>query len=109
MRNLERDGVRCAQDPDLSLLKNPEELDLIRELARLPEEIRLAARDREPSRINRYVNNVAAAFHRFYTVSRIRDAETDALRDARVFLIRCVATVIENGLSVFGVSAPDQM
>lgn len=109
LRNLERDGVRCAQDPDLSLLKNPEELDLIRELARLPEEIRLAARDREPSRINRYVNNVAAAFHRFYTVSRIRDAETDALRDARVFLIRCVATVIENGLSVFGVSAPDQM
>lgn len=109
LRNLERDGVRCAQDPDLSLLKNPEELDLIRELARLPEEIRLAARDREPSRINRYVNNVAAAFHRFYTVSRIRDAEIDALRDARVFLIRCVATVIENGLSVFGVSAPDQM
>lgn len=109
LRNLERDGVRCAQDPDLSLLKNPEELDLIRELARLPEEIRLAARDREPSRINRYVNNVAAAFHRFYTISRIRDAETDALRDARVFLIRCVATVIENGLSVFGVSAPDQM
>ena len=61
------------------------------------------------SRINRYVNNVAAAFHRFYTVSRIRDAETEALRDARVYLIRQVATVIENGLSVFGVTAPDKM
>ncbi len=109
LRNLEREGVQCNPDPDLSLLSSPEELDLIRELARLPEEIRLAARDREPSRINRYVNNVAAAFHRFYTVSRIRDAETEALRDARVLLIRCVATVIENGLSVFGVSAPDQM
>ncbi len=109
LRNLERDGVRCAENPDLSLLNSPEELDLIRELARLPEEIRLAARDREPSRINRYVNNVAAAFHRFYTVSRIRDAESEALRDARVLLVRCAATVVENGLSVFGVSAPDQM
>ena len=57
----------------------------------------------------RQVNNVAAAFHRFYTVSRIRDAETEALRDARVYLIRQVATVIENGLSVFGVTAPDKM
>ena len=45
----------------------------------------------------------------FYTVSRIRDAETEALRDARVYLIRQVATVIENGLSVFGVTAPDKM
>ena len=55
------------------------------------------------------MNNVAAAFHRFYTVSRIRDAETEALRDARVYLICQVATVIENGLSVFGVTAPDKM
>ena len=109
LRNLEQEGVQCSENPDLSLLKSEEELELIRELARLPEEIRLAARDREPSRINRYVNNVAAAFHRFYTVSRIRDAETEALRDARVYLIRQVATVIENGLSVFGVTAPDKM
>ena len=109
LRNLEQEGVQCSANPDLSLLKSEEELELIRELARLPEEIRLAARDREPSRVNRYVNNVAAAFHRFYTVSRIRDAETEALRDARVYLIRQVATVIENGLSVFGVTAPDKM
>ncbi|RHT74787.1 arginine--tRNA ligase [Ruminococcaceae bacterium AM28-23LB] len=109
LRNLEQEGVQCSENPDLSLLKSEEELELIRELARLPEEIRLAARDREPSRVNRYVNNVAAAFHRFYTVSRIRDAETEALRDARVYLIRQVATVIENGLSVFGVTAPDKM
>ena len=109
LRNLEQEGVQCNENPDLSLLKSEEELELIRELARLPEEIRLAARDREPSRINRYVNNVAAAFHRFYTVSRIRDAETEALRDGRVYLIRQVATVIENGLSVFGVTAPDKM
>ena len=109
LRNLEQEGVQCSLNPDLSLLQSHEELELIRELARLPEEIRLAARDREPSRINRYVNNVAAAFHRFYTVSRIRDAETEALRDARVYLICQVATVIENGLSVFGVTAPDKM
>lgn len=109
LRNLEKEGVQCGDQPDLLLLNTAEELDLIRELARLPEEIRLAARDREPSRMNRYANNVASAFHRFYTVSRIRDAETEALRDARVALIKCVAIVIENTLSVFGVTAPDHM
>ena len=107
--DLQKDGVVCGQNPDLSLLSSPEELELIRELARLPEEIRLAARDREPARMNRYAGNVAQAFHRFYTEHRIRTAESDALRDARVYLIHCVATVIKNTLSVFGVSAPDRM
>ena len=82
---------------------------LIRELSRLPEEIRLAAESREPSRINRYATQVAAAFHRFYTSCRIKGAESDALRDARIVLIGCVATVIENALSAFGVTAPDHM
>ncbi len=110
LKALTQDGISlAAEKADLGLLTDPSELDLIRELARLPEEIRLAAESREPSRLNRYATQVAAAFHRFYTACRIKDAGSDALRDARIVLIGCVATVIENTLSAFGVTAPDHM
>ena len=110
LKALTQDGISLdAQKADLSLLQDPSELDLIRELARLPEEIRLAAESREPSRLNRYATQVASAFHHFYTACRIKDAGSDALRDARIVLIGCAATVIENALSTFGVTAPDHM
>ena len=87
----------------------PEELELVRELARLPEEIRLAAAVRDPSRLNRYAASVAGVFHRFYTACRIKGAESEAIQNARIGLVKCVATVIENTLSCLGVSAPEHM
>ena len=110
LKALAQDGISAdAPQADLSLLAQPAEIELIRELSRLPEEIRLSAESREPSRMNRYATQVATAFHRFYTTCRIKGAESDALRDARIVLIQCVATVIENALSSFGVTAPDHM
>ena len=90
-------------------LRNPAELELIRELSKLPEEIRLAAEARDPSRLNRYAASVATAFHHFYTVCRIKEAATPELRDAHIKLVHCVAQVIRNALSCLGVSAPDHM
>ena len=110
LKSLEETGVDTNPlSPDLSLLTHQAEIELIRELSRLPEEISLAAANREPSRLNRYATTVAAAFHRFYTACRIREAETSELRDARIFLIQCVATVIKNTLDAFGVTAPEHM
>jgi len=108
LANLEREGIEIGKTPDLSILTSKEELDLIREVAKLPEEIRLAANDREPARLNRYAVNVASAFHKFYGVSRIKDAQPE-VRDARVYLIKCAAAVIKNTLSILGVTAPEQM
>ena len=108
LANLEREGIAVNANPDLSLLTSKEELDLIREVAKLPEEIRLAAADREPARLNRYAVNVASAFHKFYGVSRIKDAQPE-VRDARVYAIKCAAAVIKNTLSILGVTAPEQM
>ena len=108
LANLEREGIAVNANPDLSLLTSKEELDLIREVAKLPEEIRLAAADREPARLNRYAINVASAFHKFYGVSRIKDAQPE-VRDARVYAIKCAAAVIKNTLSILGVTAPEQM
>ncbi len=110
LRALEESGINTQPAAvDLTLLVDPAELELIRELSKLPEEIRLAAEARDPSRINRYAASVATAFHHFYTVCRIKEAATPELRDARIQLVHCVAQVIRNALSCLGVSAPDHM
>ena len=72
--------VPVAADVDAALLSAPQERELIKQLAMLPEEIHLAARDYDPSRINRYVTELAARFHRFYNVCRIKDAEPPRAR-----------------------------
>ena len=110
LRALEEGGINTAPAAvDLTLLVDPAELELIRELSKLPEEIRLAAEARDPSRLNRYAASIATAFHHFYTVCRIKEAATPELRDARIQLVHCVAQVIRNALSCLGVSAPDHM
>jgi len=58
-------SVSHAENIDASLLNTEQERELIKQLAMFTEEIRLAARDYDPSRINRYVTELAARFHRF--------------------------------------------
>ena len=101
-------AVPAAKAADLTLLSTEQEKELIKQIAALPEEIRLAARDYDPSRINKYVTELAARFHRFYTVCRIKDAEP-ALMDARLVLADTVRKVIAISLSIIGVSAPEKM
>ena len=107
---LAQDGhtVPAAEAVDFSLLAAPEERELIKQLAALPEEIRLAARDYDPSRINRYVTELAARFHRFYTACRIKGAPEGVL-EARLFLADTVRRVIALSLDIIGVSAPSKM
>ena len=98
----EAEGVSAA------CLTDPTERELIKQLAALPEEIRLAARDYDPSRVNKYVTELAARFHRFYTSCRIKGAEPGVL-EARLLLADCVRRVIAISLAVIGVSAPEKM
>ena len=93
---------------DVSVLSSETERDVIRQLSLLPEEIRLAARDYDPSRINRYVIELAARFHRFYNACRIKGEAEDVLR-ARLKLAASVRTVIANCLAIIGVTAPEKM
>ena len=108
--NLAAEGytVPAAEEADLSCLTESAEKELIRQLAGLPEEIRLSVRDYDPSRINKYVTELAARFHKFYTVCRIKGAEENLLR-ARLLLADSVRIVLENSLAVIGVNAPEKM
>ena len=105
---LAAEGHTVPASADASLLSTAEEKELIKQLAALPEEIRLAARDYDPSRINRYVTELAARFHRFYTVCRIKGAESE-VQAARLLLADCVRRVIAVSLNIIGVTAPEKM
>lgn len=74
----------------------------------LPEEIHAAARDYDPSRINRYLVELAGEFHRFYSACRIK-GETPALLAARLKLADSVRSVLANCLGLLGVTAPEKM
>jgi len=107
---LKADGfdVKNSADLDLSVLSAAAERELIARLAALPDEIIAATRELDPSRINRYVLDVAAKFHKFYTDCRIRGEETKVL-GARLKLADTTRIVIKNCLDIIGVSAPERM
>lgn len=104
----EGNGVLALCNTDISVLTQHEEHELIKQLSLLPEEIKLAARDYDPSRINRYVIELAARFHRFYNACRIK-GESPAILTARLKLADTVRIVIGNCLSILGVTAPEKM
>ena len=100
--------VPVAHDVDATLLATPEELALVKALAQYPEEIHLAARDYDPSRINRYLVALAGDFHRFYNACRIK-GEAAELLAIRLKLADTVRVVLANGLGLLGVAAPEKM
>ena len=100
--------VPAAAEVDAKLLSAPEELALIKALSQLPEEIHLAARDYDPSRINRYLAALAGDFHRFYNACRIK-GEAPEVVSARLKLADSVRSVLANGLNLLGVTAPEKM
>ena len=108
--NLAADGaaVPAMSEVDAALLRTEEEQALVKNLAQYPEEIRLAARAYDPSRINRYLTALAGDFHRFYNACRIKGEEPELLR-ARLKLADCVRVVLANGLGLLGVTAPEKM
>ena len=100
--------VPAAKDIHAEVLSTEEEKNVIRALARLPDEIHTAARDYDPSRINRYLVDLAGEFHRFYGACRIK-GETPELLNARLKLADAVRSVLANCLGLLGVTAPEKM
>ena len=104
----EGETVPDAAALDAAVFTAPEELALVKSLAQYPEELHLAARDYDPSRIDRYLAALAGDFHRFYNACRIKGEEPAVLR-ARLKLADSVRAVLANGLGLLGVSAPEKM
>ncbi len=93
---------------DLSLLKEKEEINLIKALLEFPEVVLGAALAREPHRLPTYLQDLAGVFHTFYHQHRVVTDDA-GLTQARLDLCDAARIVFANGLSLLGVSAPEKM
>ncbi|MBF4510255.1 MAG: arginine--tRNA ligase [Aeromicrobium sp.] len=84
------------------------ELALLRKLAEFPEVVALAARQRAPHKLTTYAEDLAAAFHGFYTHCQVV-VDDPALRGARLALADASRIVLARALGLLGVSAPQRM
>ena len=108
IRKMQEEGFELPESADLTVLSEPEEIELIKQISLLPQEIVQAAADRDPSRMNKYAVAMCAQFHRFYNACRIKEAEP-AVRDARMILCAAARQTIYNVLTIIGVDAPEHM
>ncbi len=110
LRLLESEGVKVpsADNVDFAKLAAPEELELMKRLAEYPDEIRISALTLEPSRLTRYVADVASLFHSFYNACRVK-GEEESLMKARLLLVASTKTVIKNVLDILSINAPNKM
>ncbi len=91
-----------------NLLKEEEELDLLRDLRQFPLIVVLSANTLEPYVILQYLQDLAKSFHSFYTKHRVL-CDDPLLAKARLVLVDCVRIVLANGLRLLGVSLPKKM
>jgi arginyl-tRNA synthetase len=96
------------EDEAIAMLQEPEEINLMKTMARYPEVLRQSAEHLEPHRIAFYLMNLASSFHAYYNKHRVLTDEP-LLSRGRLYLVLAVKKVIRNGLTLLGVSAPEKM
>jgi arginyl-tRNA synthetase len=105
-------GVTRGDDFDPGLLAHERELELLKTLGEFPQVVASAAELREPHRVARYCETLAGTYHRFYDTCRVLphgDEPVTDLTRARLWLVEASQTVLANGLTLLGVTAPDRM
>ncbi|MBR5347065.1 MAG: arginine--tRNA ligase, partial [Deltaproteobacteria bacterium] len=104
------EGIRVPEtaEVDFTALDLPEELALIKHLARFPETVAAAGRAFEPHRLAAYLLELAGQFHAYYNQHRII-GEKRNICEARLYLLNAVQAVISGALAILGISAPERM
>ncbi|WP_315134507.1 arginine--tRNA ligase [uncultured Actinomyces sp.] len=105
-----RDPGQAVFDP--AALDDPADADLLGALAQFPATVAQAAALREQHRLARYLEQLAAAYHAWYGVTRVTPRGDDPVGPghvARLWLNDAVGQVLANGLGLLGVSAPERM
>ncbi len=113
VRNAADFGITVDIDTfDPGQLSHEREGELLRSLAAFPKIVAQAAELYEPHRVARYLEDTAAAFHKFYDVCRVLpqgDEEATETHAARLVLVAATRQVFANGLALLGVTAPERM
>lgn len=103
------DNAELKPDAEnLDLLTNEAEIELMKMLAKFPEEIKMIAESRQPHHLTTFAYDLATAFHSFYNNCRV-NTDNDQLAAARLYLVNAARQVLKNVLTLLGISAPEQM
>ncbi len=95
-------------DADLSLLAEPEEIELIKQISRFPSVVTATAEKREIHRIPNFILEMVGLFHAYYNKHRVVSEERE-LTVARLALVEAVRQVVKNALGLLGIDAPERM
>lgn len=102
-------GKDIKIDENASLLKEQQEIDLLKSLIEFPKVIENSAMKRAPHMVATYIQDLAAKIHSFYTGCRVIDRDNLDVTASRLALAKASKIVMKNALSVLGVSAPENM
>jgi arginyl-tRNA synthetase len=103
-----QDGSSLLSSVHVSLIKEKEEINLLKLLLEFPEIVQSCADAYEPHRLTTYLREVAEAFHRFYHLHRVLNDDKDIML-ARLALCVMTKSVIGNGCAILGVTTPEKM
>jgi arginyl-tRNA synthetase len=106
-RTTSEEGLALSAE-NIRMLDTPEEQDLIKKLYEFEKIVYKSASNYEPHLLCMYLEELAAAFHKFYRFRRVLGSEKN-IAEARLALIHAVRIVIKNGLDILGVTAPERM
>ena len=94
---------------DYSLLKEQDEIALVKLLSEFPIKMEDVSHSLEPRKIATYLEEVAAAYHKFYGNHKVINPQNTDLSSARKKLCEATKIILTNGLSILGISAPERM
>ena len=93
---------------DFEILSLDEEIELIDKLRSFPNVLEAACKKYEPHIITNYQRELAQLFHSYYNKYNIIKSNEE-LRNARVYLLRCIQIVLSNSSNIIGISLPEKM
>jgi arginyl-tRNA synthetase len=96
-------------DIDLELINNSDEISLLKNISKFPDEVSSSAQTMEPHKIISYLNKVAESFHKFYHNNRVLTLENQNLTYTRLGICLAVRQILKNGFSIIGINAPERM
>ena len=99
---------KVPEVPSLSLLKEPQEREVLKTLGRFPEILAIAHQQLKPSWIAQYLLDLSKAFNAFYYEHRILEGD-EKMQQARIALTDATRTVLKRGLGLLGIQTPEAM
>ena len=102
-------GKDILLDTSGSLLKDPSENELLKNIAKFPKVVEDAGNTKSPYKITNYIHDLAESVHSFYNCCHVIDRDNLELSGNRLALCKATKIVIKNALNLLGVSAPEHM